>query len=234
MKKKNQGNQQRKKKIKAQLLLPTNDFLPESSNKLELTISATPENWRELYYLGNADLEHLGKLIFHHVIHPAYEKYAKRLDGSPLSRGLHAINTGDPADGTEADLMRDSRNYIAAAMVVTSYWLEKPRDGWPEFFKKIITKLESSGVDIRHKRNKRFVATKIIFGLWKKKFKIRMRKQGLLGPKDLKSFRRRYINDNSRIEDARSLFQKFGPDITIEDIMHFFPEKSKFTIAPLL
>jgi len=235
MKKKNENSQQQKKGINATLLLPKNDFFPKDDglSRIEIYMSATPDNWSKLYYLGNdiEGLQYLGTLIFHHAIRPGYERYASSLDNPP-PRGIHAVDTGDPKDGTEAEFMADSRNYIAAAVTVISYWINKPEDEWPEFFNKIITDLKSSKVDIHHKRRKtQLVATKITFAIWKKKFKSRMIKQGLSGPKDLKSFRRRYINDNPRVLETKILFEKNGPYTTIEDIVGSFPEKSKFSIA---
>jgi len=237
MKKKNENNQQRKKGMKITLSLPKSDFFlkDDGLSRIELYMSATPDNWRKLYYLGNdkESLQHLGTLFFHHAIRPGYERYASSLDNPPSPRGIHAVDTGDPKDGTEAEFMADSRNFIAAAMAVVSYWISRPEDEWPEFFNKIITDLKSSKVDIYHKRRKaQLVATKITFAIWKKKFKRRMRKQGLTGPKDLKSFRRRYIKDNPRVMEGKDLFEKYGPHASIDDIVSLFPEKSKFTISP--
>jgi hypothetical protein len=235
MKKENKNSQQRKKGMKVTLLLPKSDFFSNDDDlsRIELYMSATPDNWKKLIYLGNdgEDLQYLGTLFYHFAIRPGYEKYASYFDNPPLPRGIHAVDTGDPKDGTEAEFMTDSRNYIAAAMAVISYWVDTPEDEWPEFFKNIITDMKSSNIDILHKRNGQLVATKIVFALWIRTFRKRMIKQGLSGPKDLGTFRRRYINDNPRIEEAKVLFEKYGHHATIDDIVALFPEKSKFRIA---
>jgi hypothetical protein len=237
MKKKNGTNLQRKRGINATLRLPKNDFFVEDDglSSIEIYISATPDNWRKLYSLGTdrESMEYLGQLIFLNAVSPGYKTYAASLDNPP-SRGIHAHDMGGPKDATEAEFMADSRNYIAAAMAVISYWINKPEHDWPESFAKIIEDLISSKSDIYHKiRKKQLVATKITFAIWKHKFRNRMLKQGLTGPKDLKSFRRVYINNNPRIKAAQAQFKKYGPHATIEDIYASFPENfASFTIAP--
>lgn len=237
MKKKNGTNLQRKRGINATLRLPKNDFFVEDDglSSIQIYMSATPDNWRKLYSLGTdrESLEYLGQLIFLNAIRPGYETYTASLDNPP-PRGLHAVEMGTHEDETEAEFMADSRNYIAAAMAVVSYWINKPGHGWPEFFTTIIEDLISSKSDIYHKRRKKqLVATKVTFALWKEKFKKRLIGQGLTGPKDLKSFRRVYINNNPRIKPAKDEFKKYGPHATIDDIYASFPENfASFTIAP--
>lgn len=199
---------------------PKNKLVYKLPEIIEFNMSATPDTWRKLYYFTN--MEQLGRLIFINGICPAYEEYVLPLDNPP-ARGIHDFDTGDKTDGTEAEFMKESKDYVAAALAVTSYWLKKPEEQWPKHFKEIIELLDS--VEIGDKRTMEPLASKIVWKLWKRKSKVRGGKLGMMFPKNLQRFRDTYARNktNPRIRDAKEIFKQSGFNLTIDELLAHLP-----------
>lgn len=199
---------------------PKNELVNRLLEIIEFNMSATPDNWRKLYYF--TDMEQLGRLIFINGVRPGYEEYVLPLDNPP-DHGIHGFDTGDPTDGTEAEFMKESKDYVAAALAVTSYWLKKPEEQWPKHFKEIIEFLDS--VEIRDKRTTKPLASKIVWKLWERESKVRGRKMGMVFPKNLQRFRDTYARNktNPRIRDAKEIFKQSGFNLTIDELLAHLP-----------
>jgi hypothetical protein len=199
----------------------------KNSNKrnIKLTITARPVDWQALYdpFPDDESMKDLGRSFYLHAIRPVYEEKIRPTQLSPPARGIHAAKTDAKSHATRGDLTRDSKNYVAAALAIVSYWLKRPRDEWPEFLRNKIETFKASKTDIYDNRStlRPLVPAKVVFNMWKVNFLERLNEAGLEGPGHYKSFRTMYIQRNENINAARIIFKNLSHDSLIENLADY-------------
>ena len=185
--------------IDACLPLATPDLEEYFNGKvnIDLTVSAMPDDWTELYSSFRPDSDeamlHLGRLFYLNVIDPVWEVFFKPFYGPP-------------------SLKSDSLKYVAAATAAMNYYVEQPANERPDSFEQLIENFRKRKIDDiydkRFKKEPKLLPSKIVFYLWKDAFASRQEKDGRPGPKNIKSFQQMYVQDNTEMDDAKNIFEK--------------------------
>lgn len=213
----------KQKKITMDVYLPLRKALPEGSPKdykmsaitegINLTITAMPDDWRNLYDIAIADPEGLGKLLLLNAFKPVYEKKIHQIDyQSP--RGIHATI---PGEEIEKYFMHDARKYVAATFTFVSYWIKKPKKEWPIEFNNLIRYLKEKNIIDKDTKIKKLRAIDIALYLFEDIFGNRRRMLGLMKMTNEMNFRNTYLKKDY-LKAARRLFKLRDNKITIDEL----------------
>ena len=103
---------------------------PEShQDTIKLTMVASPADWDNLYLLGLADPERLGRAIFLNFAEPVKDVPKKSGAREPVSA-----------------FMREARQYVAAVYVVVSHYMRTPYEVWPRDLKRFVESLNLDSI----------------------------------------------------------------------------------------
>lgn len=186
-------------------------LLPEN---LKFTITASPQDWMTLYRMALTDPEYLGRQIMIQLAQPVYQEKLENLDYT-IPRGMHAKS----ANGlTRAEFMHEARKFAAAVHAVVSYWVKKPKEEWPDHFKKLISGFDKEGYKIVSTHTGSFEIITIVSFLLELKYEKEMKELGLSScTEDV--FRKTYLKKNY-LEAAKSIFSRGGEVMTINELFN--------------
>jgi hypothetical protein len=194
----------------------------DHKNSIELTITASPQDWQRLNQLLSENNEEFAKDFHHKFIRPVL--YKEILPKKP--RGRHR----------DANILLREIKYNSGELhQFFSYWCKKPREEWPNYLSRLIEIIGKAGQEIHIKRrNGKYGPKELTLYVMEEVYGKTAKKYGLKPFEDPNNFYIKYIYGSGILkyhkENFRNTFGKRYEDMPpeiIERIGLFIPPLEK-------